>query len=69
MGNTDSKLNFRKAVVQLTSKTQVNSKIWLEISLNICNWGTSFFILKKNIFIVFGNKMKLKEKVNIFKKN
>lgn len=24
MGNTDTKLNFRKAVVQLTSKTQVS---------------------------------------------
>lgn len=26
MGNADTKLNFRKAVVQLTSKTQVTAR-------------------------------------------
>lgn len=34
MGNTDSKLNFRKAVVQLTSKSQVRHEnielFWFE---------------------------------------
>lgn len=38
MGSTDSKLNFRKAVIQLTTKTQVSfapsvhkAKCWVEI--------------------------------------
>lgn len=40
MGSTDSKLNFRKAVIQLTTKTQVSfapslheAKCWVEILL------------------------------------
>lgn len=40
MGSTDSKLNFRKAVIQLTTKTQVSfapsmhkAKYWVEILL------------------------------------
>ena len=27
MGNTDTKLNFRKAVIQLTTKTQVKNAV------------------------------------------
>ena len=33
MGNTDTKLNFRKAIVQLTSKSQVRCNVVLH-----CSW-------------------------------
>jgi len=40
MGNSDSKLHFRKAVIQLTTKTQVRFTFYLTyvtfITLNVC---------------------------------
>jgi hypothetical protein len=35
MGNTDSKVDFRVAVVQLTSRSQVKSKDKTKFNLNI----------------------------------
>lgn len=37
MGNVDTKLNFRKAVVQLTSKTQVHICFINKFICKLCN--------------------------------
>lgn len=42
MGNTDTKLNFRKAVIQLTTKTQVQCHLYL-VWTEILSWRSSKF--------------------------
>lgn len=46
MGNADTKLNFRKAVVQLTSKTQVNKK---KIAACLPAWSGSIWSVDRSI--------------------
>jgi hypothetical protein len=53
MGNSDTKLNFRKAVVQLTSKTHVSYRHYLYL----CNINNAIFVAVNgdNYAIIFVN--------------
>lgn len=58
MGNTDTKLNFRKAVIQLTTKTQVQYYLyldWIEIQrLRLSKFANMSPIARINKFPIIG---------------
>lgn len=58
MGNTDTKLNFRKAVIQLTTKTQVQCHlylVWIEIlSLRSSKFANMSPVARINKFPIIG---------------
>jgi hypothetical protein len=54
MGNADTKLNFRKAVVQLTSKAQVS---WMRYRLILIYLISSAMYLQIDIFSLLTQQM------------
>ena len=56
MGNTDSKLNFRKAVIQLTTKTQV----FIRVRVMLLNEGKHFF------YFIFLGRDRTDERIRLF---